>query len=109
MSSLGTPTLSAELKRVCAPISEMGSARRWFVGDLGVWREQAEHGDEAVVGTTFGGVWVGYVGEEEEARRALQWGVMHWIVNIVLAFVLVLLLHWGFKLGWWILALVGLI
>jgi len=108
MSSLGAPHLSAEVKRLCAPISEIGGASRWFVGDLGVWRERAEHGDEAMVGTTFGSVWVGYIGEEEEAKRALRWGPLQWGVNIILSLLLVLVLHGGFKFVCWILALVGL-
>ncbi|KAJ6526721.1 hypothetical protein B0H19DRAFT_544593 [Mycena capillaripes] len=109
MSSLGAPNLSAELRRACAPISETGSARRWFVGDLAAWRDCGEHGDEAMVGTRFGGVWVGYVGEEEEAKCALQWGALHLVVNVVLAFLLVIGLHWLFKVLCWVLALVGII
>ncbi|KAJ6472944.1 hypothetical protein C8R47DRAFT_1022736 [Mycena vitilis] len=50
MSSLGAPKLSPELKRVCAPISEVGGARRWFVGNASVWRDHGEHGDEASAG-----------------------------------------------------------
>ncbi|KAJ7673896.1 hypothetical protein DFH06DRAFT_1445422 [Mycena polygramma] len=106
MSSLGAPNLSPELKRVCAPISEVGGARRWFVGDAGVWRDRGEHGDEALVGTTFGLVWVGYIGEEEDATRALQWGALHWVVNIVLAFLFLFLFRFLLQIFVWILAVV---
>jgi hypothetical protein len=61
-----------------------------------------------MVGTTFGSVWVGYIGEEEEAKRALRWGPLQWGVNIVLSLLMVLILHGGFKFVCWILALVGL-
>lgn len=109
MSCLGAPNLSAELKRACAPVSEVGGSKRWFVGDLAAWRDRGENGDEVVAGTRFGGVWVGYVGEEEEAKRALQWGILHWVVNTMVALLLVVALRWLFKLLCWILALVGIL
>jgi len=79
------------------------------VGDVGVWRERSEHGDEALLGTTFGRVWVGYAGEEEEAKRALRWGTLQWGVNLVLALVMLVGFHLAVKLLFWILALVGLL
>ncbi|KAJ6501057.1 hypothetical protein C8R47DRAFT_1211328 [Mycena vitilis] len=109
MSSLGAPNLSPELERVCAVISEVGGARRWFVGDVGVWREHGEHGDEALVGSTFGPVWIGYMGEEEDATSAVQWGPLRWTVNIVLVLVLVFLVRLLFQFFFWILALVGIL
>ncbi|KAJ7608085.1 hypothetical protein DFH06DRAFT_1486271 [Mycena polygramma] len=109
MSSLGAPNLSPELKRVCAPISEIGAGWRWFVGDSGAWRDHGEHGDEVLVSTTFGPVWVGYIGEEEDAKRALQWGALHWVVNILLAFVVLFFLRFLLLIFFRILAVVGII
>jgi hypothetical protein len=108
-SSLGAPVLSSELKRVCTPISEVGSGRRWFVGDVGIWHERSEHGDEALLRTSWGRVWVGYAGEEEEAKRALRWGTLQWGVNLVLVLFMALGFHLAVKLLFWVLALVGLL
>jgi len=108
-SSLGAPCLSPELKRVCTPISEVGCGRRWFVGDLGVWHQRNEHGDEAILNSSFGRVWVGYVGEEEEAKQAFRWDMLQWGVNLVLALVMFFGFHLAIRFLFWILALVGMI
>ncbi|KAJ6496214.1 hypothetical protein C8R45DRAFT_926728 [Mycena sanguinolenta] len=82
-SSLGAPLLSPGLKRVCTTISEVGSGRRWFVGDFGEWERRNQHGDDAHIGSTFGRVWIGYYGEEKEARRALRWDMLQFVVKVV--------------------------
>ncbi|KAJ7314221.1 hypothetical protein DFH08DRAFT_432889 [Mycena albidolilacea] len=107
-SSLGAPSLSPELKRACTPISEMGNSRRWFVGDFGAWEGRSEHGDEALVGTSWGRVWVGYAGEEEEAKRAFRWDTVQFGVNLMLALVMLFGVHLAVKLLFWILALIGI-
>ncbi|KAJ7751495.1 hypothetical protein DFH07DRAFT_774739 [Mycena maculata] len=106
-SALGTPRLSAALGGVCTPISEVGNAKRWFVGDLGAWNE--EKADQVLAGTTFGKVWIGYEGEEEEAKRALRWGALQWGVNIVVALLVLKILQWVFVFLVWVLALAGII
>ncbi|KAJ6592821.1 hypothetical protein B0H19DRAFT_1055496 [Mycena capillaripes] len=83
------------------PISERGRNRRWFVGDLAAWRESEEHGDAALVGTFSGRVWVGYVGEEEEAKRAMRWGWFQWGVSVVEPLVGFKFLSWLFMTVCW--------
>ncbi|KAJ7847267.1 hypothetical protein B0H14DRAFT_2583719 [Mycena olivaceomarginata] len=82
-SSLGAPCLSPELKRARTPISDVGCGGRWFAGDLGMWHQRNGHDDKAIVSSSFGRVWVGYLGEEEEAKRALRWDTVQWGVNLV--------------------------
>ncbi|KAJ7624885.1 hypothetical protein FB45DRAFT_1031005 [Roridomyces roridus] len=82
-SCSGTPRLSSTLARMSTPIKEVGREKRWFVGDVSAWRAGCEHGDNVTVGSSFGKVWVGYEGEEEEARRALRWGPVQWLAHIV--------------------------
>ncbi|KAJ7225066.1 hypothetical protein B0H12DRAFT_278917 [Mycena haematopus] len=108
-SSLGAPMLSSELRCVCTPISEVGSRRRLFVGDLGVWQQRHEHGDSAQVGSSFGRVWVGYVGEEEEAKRAMRWDALQCAVNLVLGLVVFWIVRWAGKGLLLLLAFIGLL
>jgi hypothetical protein len=70
----------------------VGSGKRWFVGDLGAWQEDP-HKDKARLGSTFGCVWVGYVGEEAEAKQALRWGMLQWAWAFMWALILLLVLR----------------
>ncbi|KAJ7612998.1 hypothetical protein FB45DRAFT_1112656 [Roridomyces roridus] len=82
-SCAGIPRLSSTLAPVCKPIKEVGRKRRWFVGDVDAWYAAQEHADGASVSSVFGTVWIGYEGEEEEAKKALRWSAVQWIVHIV--------------------------
>ncbi|KAJ7135669.1 hypothetical protein C8R44DRAFT_695998 [Mycena epipterygia] len=82
-SSLLAPRLSPELRRVCTPLSEVGDKVRWFVGDVGAWTAKGERGDEVRVGSEFGRVWVGFVGEDADAARALGRAPLEWGLNAV--------------------------
>ncbi|KAJ7466806.1 hypothetical protein B0H11DRAFT_55097 [Mycena galericulata] len=104
-TSLGAPHLSPELMRVCAPLREVGSGKRWFVGDFSAWQARGQHADEAVIGTTWGGVWVGYEGEEKEAKAALRWGALQWGAHITLALLVAILLRLVVKLLLWVVKL----
>ncbi|KAJ7809343.1 hypothetical protein B0H14DRAFT_3151655 [Mycena olivaceomarginata] len=108
-SSLGAPCLSPELKRACTPISDVGCGGRWSAGDLGMWHQRNGHDDKAIVSSSFGRVWVGYLGEEEEAKRALRWDTLQWGVNLVLTLVLFFGYHLAVRFLFWILALGGMI
>ncbi|KAJ7487973.1 hypothetical protein FB451DRAFT_1126382 [Mycena latifolia] len=105
-TSLRTARLSPELRRVCAPLSESGGTRRWFVGDLGAW---STRGDDVRLGSQFGLVWVGYVGEEKDAERVLRqdpvrvfWEMMKGLMLFGAGFVLLKLLFRLLEvlLGW---------
>ncbi|KAF8127801.1 hypothetical protein K438DRAFT_1948906 [Mycena galopus ATCC 62051] len=63
-SSLRAARLSPALRRVCTPLREEGVKMDWFVGDIGAWSTKNEVGDEVRIGSDFGSIWVGYVGEE---------------------------------------------
>ncbi|KAK6984077.1 hypothetical protein R3P38DRAFT_3232899 [Favolaschia claudopus] len=64
-SALGAPVLSPRLTaRLWGVQREVGAKRRFFVGDPAAWDK--ERGDEVVVGSSWGRVWVGFVGEGEE-------------------------------------------
>jgi hypothetical protein len=52
-------------------------------------------------------VWVGYAGEEEEAKRAFRWDTLQQCVNLVLALAMLFGVHLAVKLLFWILALIG--
>ncbi|KAF7364283.1 hypothetical protein MSAN_01088200 [Mycena sanguinolenta] len=106
-SSLGAPLLSPKLKRVCTTISEVGNGRRWFVGDFGEWEQRNQHGDNMHIGTTFGRVWIGYVGEEDEAKRALRWDMLQCVVNLVFWLVVALGVHLAVKVVLWILVFIA--
>jgi hypothetical protein len=78
----------------------VGSGKRWFVGDLGAWQDDQDK-DKALLGSTFGCVWVGYVGEEAEAKHALRWGMLQWALALMWALILLLVLRVSSKfLGW---------
>jgi hypothetical protein len=78
----------------------VGSGKRWFVGDLGAWQEDP-YKDKARLGSMFGCVWVGYVGEEAEAKQALRWGMLQWAWAFMWALILLLVLRMSSKfLGW---------
>ncbi|KAJ7689247.1 hypothetical protein B0H14DRAFT_3906686 [Mycena olivaceomarginata] len=64
-SSLRAARLSPALRRVCTPLREEGLKTNWFVGDIGAWSTKSEVGDKVRIGSDFGSIWVGYVGEEE--------------------------------------------
>ncbi|KAJ7153969.1 hypothetical protein C8R43DRAFT_923182 [Mycena crocata] len=85
------PRFSVELSRACRPMSEDGSMMRWFVGDVAAWTSNGEFGDKAKVETTFGDIWVGYVGEKDESARAFRSVWMHWVINVAS----VVLILWG--------------
>ncbi|KAJ7206840.1 hypothetical protein GGX14DRAFT_456920 [Mycena pura] len=68
-STLRAPRLSPALRRACTPLREADGATHWFVGDIDAWRARGERGDAVSVGSEFGGVWVGYVGEESDAQE----------------------------------------
>ncbi|KAJ7889155.1 hypothetical protein B0H14DRAFT_3855856 [Mycena olivaceomarginata] len=108
-SSLGAPCLSPELKRARTPISNVGCGGRWFAGDLGMWHQRNGHDDKAIVSSSFGRVWVGYLGEEEEAKGALRWDTLQWGVNLVQTLVLFFGYHLAVRFLFWILALGGMI
>lgn len=67
---------SPALERMCSPLHQAGGDVHWFVGDMAAWREKDECGVHVRVGSMFGTVWVGYVGEEAEAQRAMRLGVL---------------------------------
>ncbi|KAJ7624876.1 hypothetical protein FB45DRAFT_88155 [Roridomyces roridus] len=79
-SCSGTPRFSSTLAPLCTSIKEVGREKHWFVGDVYAWRA---HADDVIVGSVFGTVWVGYEGEEEEAKKALRWGPVQWLVHII--------------------------
>jgi hypothetical protein len=64
-SSLRAARLSPALRRICTPLHEEGLKTNWFVGDIGAWSAKSEVGDEVRIGSDFGSIWVGYIGEEE--------------------------------------------
>ncbi|KAJ7156645.1 hypothetical protein C8R46DRAFT_1196153 [Mycena filopes] len=88
-ASFGTPCLSKELAQACMSISEVGGGKRWFVGDLDVWRADSEHGDTALIGTSWGRVWIGYEGEDDEGT--MRHGC---VMNVLFCVFLALLLFW---------------
>ncbi|KAJ7624877.1 hypothetical protein FB45DRAFT_796863 [Roridomyces roridus] len=108
-SCSGTPRLSSSLAPVCAPIKEVGSEKRWFVGNVDAWHAAGEHADEASVSSSFGKVWVGYEGEEEEARKALRWGAVQWIAHIVPVLVILGFMRMMLAFLLWFLRLVSII
>jgi hypothetical protein len=78
----------------------VGSGKRWFVGDLGAWQEDP-HKDKALLGSMFGCVWVGYVGEEAEEKQALRWGMLQWAWAFLWTLILLLVLRVSSEfLGW---------
>ncbi|KAJ6545879.1 hypothetical protein DFH09DRAFT_1367564 [Mycena vulgaris] len=93
-----TPRLSAALMHASEPVSASGSVTRRFVGDVGAWTARGECGDQAVVETLYGAVWVGYEGEEDEGKRALGSVLVHWGVNVTAVIVLLWALGWGLGL-----------
>ncbi|KAJ6582474.1 hypothetical protein DFH09DRAFT_1439169 [Mycena vulgaris] len=75
---------SAALRRVCTPVIEVRGTTRWFVGDVAAWSAGGERGDKVWVGSGFGELWVGYIGEEAEAERVLgrdRWAVCWQIIR----------------------------
>ncbi|KAJ7601678.1 hypothetical protein FB45DRAFT_1074248 [Roridomyces roridus] len=82
-SCAGIPRLSSTLAPLCTPIKEVGRNRHWFVGDVEAWHAAKQHADEASVSSVFGTVWIGYEGEEKEAKKALRWSAVQWIGHIV--------------------------
>ncbi|KAJ7683117.1 hypothetical protein B0H17DRAFT_1205351 [Mycena rosella] len=100
------PRLSAELRRACVPVSEDGCTMRWFVGDVGAWSANNEHGDSAKADTAFGNVWVGYVGEEEEGAGALDGTLVHWARNTLGLLLIFCAMYWIPVLLWRLIAAV---
>jgi hypothetical protein len=74
-----------------------------------MWHQRNGHDDKAIVSSSFGRVWVEYLGEEEEAKRALRWDTLQWGVNLVLMLVLFFGYHLAVRFLLWILALGGMI
>ncbi|KAJ6564985.1 hypothetical protein DFH09DRAFT_1475556 [Mycena vulgaris] len=75
---------SAALRRVCTSVLEVRGTTRWFVGDVAAWSAGGERGDKVWVGSGFGELWVGYIGEEAEAERVLGrdlWAVCWQIIR----------------------------
>ncbi|KAJ7624875.1 hypothetical protein FB45DRAFT_1086957 [Roridomyces roridus] len=108
-SCFGTPRLSSTLAPLCTPIKEVGGAKRWFVGSLDEWLVDRGHGDDLTVRTDFGKVWVGYEGEEEEARKALRWGPVQWLAHIVPAVLILWFMRIVLAILLWFLHLVRII
>ncbi|KAJ7041520.1 hypothetical protein C8F04DRAFT_947073 [Mycena alexandri] len=75
-SYLRVARLSPALQPACFPLRQASEQTHWFVGDMAAWTDKDERGDEVRVGSQFGVVWVGYVGEEAEAQRAMRLGVL---------------------------------
>ncbi|KAJ6571471.1 hypothetical protein B0H19DRAFT_661340 [Mycena capillaripes] len=96
LSSLRTPRLSPALRRVCTPLREEGFKTNWFVGDIDAWSAKDEVGDEVQIGSEFGSVWVGYVGEEEppHALRRRARGPLRIGLNAVGTLLLVWVVYW---------------
>jgi hypothetical protein len=76
-----TPRLSAGLRRACTPVSQEDSTTRWFVGKCDAWSAKYGCGDHAKVESSFGAIWIGYIGEEDEGARALRPTGVHWALN----------------------------
>ncbi|KAJ7104830.1 hypothetical protein C8R44DRAFT_332425 [Mycena epipterygia] len=90
-----TPRLSPGLQRVASPV---GTLSRWFIGDLSAWNAEGELGDGGQVMSTFGSVWVGYEGEEDDGVRTLGSAWVHWAKNAVPLALLLFFIYWA---PWW--------
>ncbi|KAJ7910725.1 hypothetical protein B0H13DRAFT_2660873 [Mycena leptocephala] len=84
LTVIGTAYVSSGLRRASTTISEDDQDK-----------------DKALLGSTFGCVWVGYVGEEAEAKQALRWGMLQWAWALMWVLILLLVMRVSSKfLGW---------